>query len=77
LPPLTERPDAHEGLGLSEAVNTLARRGIQHKHADFVFTPLVYDVGVKIDVTNVGDALELLDEMDTADTLGEPAAPAR
>ena len=56
-----------EGLGLSEAVNSLARRGMEHTRPDFVFTPIVFDVGVTVDVSNVGQALELLDDWDSAD----------
>ncbi len=58
-----------EGLGLSEAINSLARRGMQRARTDFVFTPIVFDLGVTVDVSNVGRALELLDDLDAADDL--------
>lgn len=66
-----------EGLGLSEAVNTLARRGMERTRADFAFTPIAYDIGVTLDVSNVGQTLELLDELDSADArIGHPNAVA-
>ena len=56
-----------DGLGLSEAINALARKGIERPKADFVFTPIAFDIGVSVDVSNVGRTLELLDELDAAD----------
>jgi Arc/MetJ family transcription regulator len=55
-----ERLRAERGLGLSEAVNALARAGLKpaaprryvHKSAK---------IGLKIDVSNVGEVLDLLD----------------
>ena len=53
-----------EGLGLSEALNLLARRGmtrgplseaVKYKHR----TPRI---GLKVDVTNIADVLDLLDD---------------
>lgn len=57
-----ERLRRDDGLGPSEALNFLARRGMAARRADYVYTPVSYDVGFKVDVTNIGDVLELLDE---------------
>lgn len=56
-----------EGLGPSEALNLLARRGMAYQAR----RPTPYrhrsaDVGVRIDVTNIGEVLDLLDD-ETAD----------
>ena len=59
-----------EGLGLSEAVNTLARRGLRGQRVDHAFTPMSYDLGLRIDVTDTAAALEILDEVD--DTASAP-----
>lgn len=53
-----------EGMGLSEALNLLARRGmargatpesVKYKHRTSL-------LGLKVDVTNVADVLDLLDD---------------
>jgi len=60
-----ERLRRDQGVGVSEAVNALARRGIASSgRADFVFTPMTFSVGLAIDVTDTAQALELLDELD-------------
>ena len=53
-----------DGLGLSEALNLLARRGMA---ASAAAPPPVYrhrtaHIGVKVDVTDVVDVLEVLDD---------------
>jgi len=53
-----------EGLGVSEALNLLARRGMSK---DAISTTVKYQhrtskIGLKVDVTNVGDVLDLLDD---------------
>jgi hypothetical protein len=52
------------GLGLSEALNLLARRGMSAQpHADTAkYRHRTSKVGVKVDVTNVADVLDLLDD---------------
>ena len=52
------------GLGLSEAVNELARAGLGAAHADYVYHHPTRDMGALVDLTNVADVLELLDESD-------------
>lgn len=51
-----------EGLGLSEALNQLARRGLAARGSAQPYVHRSSDLGVRIDVTNIGDVLELLDE---------------
>jgi hypothetical protein len=52
-----------QGLGLSEALNVLARRGLAAGAAPRTrFRQESADLGARVDVTNVGDVLDLLDE---------------
>ncbi|WP_326548660.1 CopG family transcriptional regulator [Mycolicibacterium sp. ND9-15] len=53
-----------EGMGLSEALNLLARRGMSRSPAS---KPAKYRhrtsrIGLKVDVTNIADVLDLLDD---------------
>lgn len=51
-----------EGMGLSEAVNTIARRGLgSGNHADFAFRSPSFDMHAKLDHTNIADVLDILD----------------
>lgn len=49
-----------QGVGLSEAVNTLARSGLRNR-PDFVYVHPRRDLGLRVDVSNVAEVLELLD----------------
>lgn len=49
------------GLGVSEAVNDLIRRGLLAPGVPASFSPIVRDLGLSIDVSNVSDALDLLE----------------
>jgi Ribbon-helix-helix protein, copG family len=49
------------GLGLSDALNELARAGLTQRTERAQFTQESHPLGLKIDVTNVADALELLE----------------
>ncbi len=51
-------------VGLSEAVNNLARAGMaqSRRRASPAHRQRTADIGIRIDVTNVAEALELLDE---------------
>ncbi len=60
------RLQREQGLGLSEAVNALARRGTVTPRADIVYTPVTFEMGLLIDVTDTQQALELLDDFDAA-----------
>jgi Arc/MetJ family transcription regulator len=56
-----ERLRREEGLGMSEAVNLLIRRGLMVAPARPPFRPIHRDLGITIDVSNVADALDLLE----------------
>ncbi len=60
------RLQREQGLGVSEAVNTLARRGTASMRVDIAYTPVTFDMGLMIDVTNTQRTLELLDDLDAA-----------
>jgi hypothetical protein len=49
------------GLGLSEAVNELVRSGLRARAPRGAFRQRVQALGLRIDVRNVAEALELLD----------------
>jgi hypothetical protein len=49
------------GLGLSEALNELARAGLHRPSKRAQFSQESHSLGLKIDVTDVADALELLE----------------
>jgi hypothetical protein len=48
-------------LGLSEAINELIRAGLGAKPAGRRFKQRTADIGIRIDVRNVAEALEQLD----------------
>lgn len=50
------------GVGLSEAINRLARAGLSTTQPAVVYEHRTVDLGAKVDVTNVGEVLDLLDE---------------
>ena len=52
------------GLGLSEAVNELARSGLRTERVAYVYEHPTRDMGALVDIVNVADVLELLDETD-------------
>lgn len=54
-----------QGLGLSEAVNQLIRRGLLATPSPSPFRPIHRDLGLTIDVSNVAEALELLDGLES------------
>ncbi len=56
------RRERHIGLG--EAVNELARAGLARPEKATPFRQRTADVNVRIDVTNIAEALELLDQYD-------------
>ena len=59
-----ERLRRERHIGLGEAVNALARAGLERKEEDKPFRQRTARVGVQIDVTDIADALELLDQYD-------------
>lgn len=52
---------AEKAIGLSEAVNELARAGLRVREPRGQFRQRTSALGLKVDVTNVAEALELLD----------------
>ncbi len=50
------------GVGLSEALNDLARRGMARSKLPDTFVQATYPMGMKVDVANIGDVLDLLDD---------------
>jgi Ribbon-helix-helix protein, copG family len=49
------------GIGLSEALNQLARAGLTVRHEREPFRQRTVALGLKVDVTNVAEVLELLE----------------
>ena len=59
-----ERIRRDEGIGLSEALNRMARQSFAATPRRAVFHPRAIDLGLSVDVTNIGDVLDLLDQDD-------------
>ena len=53
-----------EGIGVSEAINRLVREGLAKPEPTARYVHQSYDLGLKMDVTNIGEVLALLDELD-------------
>mgnify|MGYP001814834602 FL=1 len=56
-----ERLRQEQDLGVSEAINHLARAGMRQKPRRTAFRQRTARIGLKVDVTNVAEALEQLD----------------
>jgi metal-responsive CopG/Arc/MetJ family transcriptional regulator len=56
-----DRLRRERGVGLSEAVNELIRRGLQAPRRRTVFRQRTTALGLRVDVSNVAEALDLLD----------------
>jgi hypothetical protein len=56
-----DRLRRERGLGLSEALNELVRAGLAAKPSRRPFRQKTHSLGALIDVTNVAEALELLE----------------
>ena len=56
-----------EGIGMSEAVNRLVRDGLVRPAETPAYVHESFDMGMKIDVTNVGEVLGMLDELESGD----------
>ena len=56
-----ERLRRSEGLGVSAAVNELIRRGLLPRDEPAPFRQRTRALGLKIDVSNVADALDVLE----------------
>lgn len=59
-----ERRRRETGAGPSEVINELARRGLVATEgtASTTFVQQTMPLGARVDVTNIGDVLDLLDE---------------
>jgi metal-responsive CopG/Arc/MetJ family transcriptional regulator len=56
-----DRLRRERGIGLSEAVNELIRRALTSRRPRRAFRQRTARIGLRIDVTNVAEALEQLD----------------
>ncbi len=56
-----ERLRRTEGLGPSEALNMLARRGMATRSPRVDYVHLPRELGIQVDVMNIGEVLDLLD----------------
>jgi hypothetical protein len=54
----------HRSIGVSQAVNELARAGLTIKRPPRPFKQRTARLGLTLDVSNVAEALDLLDEAD-------------
>ena len=52
---------AERGVGVSEAVNELIRRGLRAPESRRRFRQRSSDLRLRVDVTNVGEVLDVLD----------------
>ncbi|HPE13706.1 MAG: CopG family transcriptional regulator [Actinobacteria bacterium] len=59
-----ERLRTEDGKGVSQAVNELIRRGMRAEPSRPAFVPESFKLGLKIDVSNVADALDILEGPD-------------
>lgn len=57
-----ERLRREQGLGLSEATNRLIRAGMAAPRSGTPYVHETRDLGLKVDVTDIGAVLDLLDE---------------
>ena len=58
-----EKARRERGLGLSEAVNDLVRAGLLPRERP-PFRQRSYDIGIRINVDNIGEVIELLESED-------------
>lgn len=57
-----ERLRREDGLGVSEALNRLVRERMAQTQRPRAYAHRGHDLGIKIDISNIGEVLELLDE---------------
>ncbi|MGJ0558398.1 ribbon-helix-helix protein, CopG family [Methylocystis sp.] len=62
-----ERLRAEKGLGLSEAVNALARRGLTVKEPRKPFVQRTVPGRLLVDISNNGELYDLLDQFEAED----------
>lgn len=56
-----DRRRRETGVGISEAVNTLIREGMAQRPRRKRYVHRSVAVGLRVDVTNIGDVLDILD----------------
>lgn len=59
-----ERQRRERGVGISEVVNDLIRESMARPAKRHTYKHRTADVGLKVDVANIGDVLDLLDSAD-------------
>ncbi|WP_406312344.1 ribbon-helix-helix protein, CopG family [Streptosporangium sp. NBC_01639] len=59
-----ERLRHERHIGLSEALNELARAGMRARPERRPFQQRTRAIGLRVDVSNVAEALDLLDDLD-------------
>jgi hypothetical protein len=57
-----ERLRREQSIGVSEAINRLARAGLTAREERAPYVHRSFDLGLKVDVANVGEVLDLLGE---------------
>ena len=57
-----DRMRQDEGIGLSEALNRLAKQGLATKISAETYVHHSVPLGLRVDITNIGDVLDLLDD---------------
>ena len=57
-----DRLRREQGMGMSQAVNQLVRRGMVERASKSTYEHRSVALGLKVDITNVGAVLDLLDE---------------
>ncbi len=62
-----DRLSRERHVGLGEAVNELARAGLTRRPTTSRFRQRTASVGIKVDLTNIAETLELLDRYDAED----------
>ena len=55
-----------DGVGRSDAVSTLVRAGLAQQGPRAGYHPRTFHLGTRIDVTDIGEVLDLLDQWDDA-----------
>lgn len=59
-----ERVRRERGIGVSEAVNALIRQGVLPRPEPPRFSQRTHHLGIKIDVSNIAEALDVLEGPD-------------
>jgi len=59
---LVEQQRRTEGIGVSEAVNRLIRQGVTRKAERRPYVHRSAAIGLKVDVTDIGAVLDMLDD---------------